>query len=203
VNKSWLYILIAVLVIVAGFSAYQAGRFLRPKVVQEDTKLSGTAWQNPPSVANVTLKKADGETIILGDLQGDINVIFFGFTRCPDVCPLTMAKLAQIYRDLQEPKNLKVAMITVDPEFDTPKVTQSYISNFHPDFIGLSGSNTQIANAIQSFYIASQKSGEAQFVHTDAIIILDKQAHLRYVYGQNSLIDLAGDLKQLLSTKDW
>ncbi len=202
-KKPWIYTIIAVFIVLAGFAAYSAGRFFRPKIIPVTTELRGTAWQNPPSVADVSLTRADGSTLSFKDLQKDINVVFFGFTRCPDVCPLTLAKLAEIYRNLQEPQNLDVFMITVDPEFDTPEVTQNYISNFHPNFIGLSGDNSQVASALQRFFVAGQEASEGNFVHTDAVLILDKKANLRYVYGQTGLIYLEADLKQLLSNSDW
>lgn len=201
--KPWMYILIVLALVVAGFAAYFAGRYVRPKVIPLSSELHGTAWQNPPSVAEVALRKADGTTLSFTDLSKDINVVFFGFTRCPDVCPLTLAKLAEMFRNLEEPENLDVFMITVDPEYDTPEVTQSYVSNFHPRFIGLSGDNSQVTKALERFFVAGQESGEGNFVHTDAVLILDKKANLRYVYGQFGLIHLEGDLKQLLGRKDW
>lgn len=202
-KKTWLYIVIIFLLIGAGFAAYMAGRFLRPTVVQASTELHGTAWQNPPSVADISLTRADGSTFSFKDLQSDVNIVFFGFTRCPDVCPLTLARLAEIYRTMQEPENLSVLMITVDPEFDTPEITQRYISNFHPDFIGLSGDNSQVAQAIQGFFVAGQEAEEGKFVHTDAVLVLDKQARLRYVYGQSSLVDLEADLRQFVNMQNW
>ena len=202
-TKPWIYFLIAVGILLAGFAAYFAGRFFRPKIIPITTELHGTAWQNPPSVADVSLLRADGTPLSFKNLSKDINVVFFGFTRCPDVCPLTLAKLAEMYRNLQEPESLDVFMITVDPEFDTPEVTQNYIGNFHPTFIGLSGDNSQVASALQRFFVAGQEASEGNFVHTDAVLILDKKANLRYVYGQSSLIYLESDLQQLLNSKDW
>jgi protein SCO1 len=197
-KKVWLYMLVALLLLGAGFAAYRVGRSLRPKVVSNDSELQGTAWQNPPSVAEISLTRAGGSSFSFKDLQSDVNVVFFGFTRCPDICPFTMARLKEIYLNLQEPESLEVIMITVDPEHDTPEVTQNYIGNFHPNFIGLSGDNTQVAKAIQTFYVAGQEAEEGSFVHTDAVLILDREARLRYVYGQSSLVHLESDLRKLL-----
>lgn len=201
-KKLWLYGLGVLFLIGAGFAAYYSGRFLRPKVIVS-TELRGTAWQNPPSVAEVTLLGADRSEFSFNKLQSEVNIVFFGYTRCPDVCPLTLARLNEIYRNLQEPKHLSVIMISVDPEFDTPEITQNYIGNFHPDFIGLSGDNSQVAEAIQTFYVAGQETGEGSFIHTDAVLILDKQARLRYVYGQSNLVDLESDLRLLLGQSNW
>src|SRR5690606_41484390 len=83
---------------------------------------------------------------LAGDLEGDGALVFFGFTRCPDVCPLTMAQLSSAYGAVGEPEDLKVVMVTVDPEHDTPEVVGAYVERFHPAFVGLTGTN-QIGRA--------------------------------------------------------
>jgi protein SCO1 len=206
-KKIWLYLLLIILLAGGAYAAYWGGTRLKTakESVPEETQtgLRGTGWQNPPSVADITLTLADGTAFKLGDLQGNITVVFFGYTRCPDICPLTMSKLAQIYADLGEPKDLKVVLISVDPQTDTPEVIQNYASNFNPAFIGLSGDNSQVAAAIQSFYIAAQDLKNGTFAHTDALIILDRQSRLRLIYAQDNVDYLREDLKTVLSQADW
>lgn len=186
----------------AGFAAYFAGQMLRPSIRPVSAELQGTPWQDPPSVASIVLTQADNTPFYFSDLSHPVNLVFFGFTRCPDVCSITMARLAEIYRNLDD-KNLSVMLITVDPEFDTPELIQRYASSFHDAFIGLSGDNSQVASALQAFYIAGQEVSEGNFVHTDAVLILDQAANLRYVYGQSKLLYLEDDLRRLLSVQRW
>jgi protein SCO1/2 len=200
-KKTWLYILAVLLIIGAGGVAYWSGAQLRAQreKVAAATEIRGTAFQIPPSVADITLTGGDGKLFKLGDLQGKIAVVFFGYTRCPDICPLTMSKLSQIYTDLGEPEDVSVVLITVDPETDTPEVIQRYAGAFNPTFIGLSGDNNQVATAIQKFYIVAQDLGEGAFAHTDALLILDRQARMRFVYSQDNVDYLREDLPKILA----
>jgi protein SCO1 len=200
-KKTWLYTLASVLVIVAAGVAYWSGAQLRAQreAVAAATEIRGTAFQPPQSVADITLTQGDGTPFKLAEMEGNIAVVFFGYTACPDICPLTMTKLAQIYKDLGEPEDVKVALISVDPERDTPEVTARYASAFHSSFIGLSGDNTQVATAVKSFYIAAQDLLDGTFAHTDALLILDRESRLHYVYSQDNVDFLKEDLPKILA----
>jgi protein SCO1 len=201
-KKPWLYPLFGVLIIAAGVAAYTGGRLLRETRDASFEGLRGTAFQIPPSVAEVTLTGVNGE-IKLGDLKGNLTLVFFGFTKCPDICPLTLRRIAESYEAIGQPQNVKVVMISVDPERDTADIAQSYAAAFNPSFIGLSGTNTQVAEAVKTFYVAAQELPEGLFIHTDAVIIMDSQSRLRYVYSQDALLFLEQDLTTLLAQKDF
>jgi protein SCO1 len=182
-----------VLLVAAGAGAYALGLALRPPPA-----VAGTELRDPPRVADLDLVRGDGTPVRLADVAGGrAMLVFFGFTRCPDVCPITMAHLARIYESLGEPDDLVVAMITVDPDHDTPEVVERYVRAFHDDFVALSGSNAQIAVAARSFYVGfTEVSGPAQ-VHTDVVAVVDRQGRLRYVYSQDALRRLAADYPTL------
>jgi protein SCO1 len=196
-KRSWLYTLVAILLVAAGVAAYSLGRVLRETRIA--TTLSGTAFQKPVNVSDVTLQTLQGD-FQFADLKGDVVIVFFGFVRCPDVCPLTMSRLAEIYRSLGEPKDLKIVMVTVDPEHDTPELTAQYVQAYHPDFIGLSGNNRQVAEATTRFYIGANTTVDGQVVHTDPLLILDRQGAMQRVYSQTSMMQLQQDLPKLLGT---
>lgn len=188
-------VLTVVTLALAGVAAYTLGVALRPP-----PQLAGTALQSPPSMVDLQLVRGDGTELTLGEaLGGTTTLVFFGFTRCPDVCPFTMARLGQLYEDLGRPANLQVAMITVDPEHDTPELLQTYVSAFHPEFIAFSGSNTQIASAARAFFVGYSGIGSENFVHTDVVAVLDRAGSLRYVYSQQNLPRLPADLPLLLA----
>jgi protein SCO1 len=196
VTRSRIRIVLTVVTLaLAGVAAYTLGVALRPP-----PELGGTALQNPPSMVDLELVRGDGVEVRLGDaLQGTTTLVFFGFTRCPDVCPFTMARLGQMYEDMGRPGNLNVAMITVDPEHDTPELLRTYVSAFHPDFLAFSGSTAQIATAARAFFVGYAGIGTENFVHTDVVAVLDRSGSLRYVYSQQNLPRLPGDLPQILA----
>jgi protein SCO1 len=195
-KRSWLYALVAILLVAGGVAAYSLGRIVGDTAPPE---LAGTAFQQPVDVSDVSLQTSEG-AFQFADLKGNVAVVFFGFVRCPDVCPLTMSRLAEIYRALGEPRDLKIVMVTVDPEHDTPEIVERYVRGFHPSFVGLSGTNTEVANATQRFYIAANVTGDGQVIHTDPVLILDRNGAMRRVYSQTSMLQLQQDLPVLLET---
>ncbi len=196
-KRSWLYGLVAVLLVAAGIGAYSLGRILGGE--RTSGELGGTPFQTPTSVSDVTLQRSEGD-FSFADLEGNVVVVFFGFVRCPDVCPLTMNRLAEMYRTIGEPNDLNIVMVTVDPEHDTPEITQNYAGGFHESFIGLSGTNTQVAEATKRFYIGSSITGDGQVIHTDPVLILDREGKMQRVYSQTSMMQLQQDLPKLLKT---
>lgn len=185
----------AVLLAAAGYGAFALGSWLRPP-----PELAGTPLQNPPLVGDVELVHVDLGTTTLRAAAGDARValVFFGFTQCPDVCPITMARLARIYADLGEPDDVQVVLVTVDPETDTPEVIANYARGFHPDFVGLSGSNPQIAVAARTFYVGYASLGGGQFTHSEAVVVVDREGRMRYVYGSDRVPRLEVDLPELI-----
>ncbi len=188
-------ILIVALLVAAGAGAYALGTFLSPA-----PELAGTALQNPPVVGDVELAHAERGALTLREASDGaaVTLVFFGFTQCPDVCPITMARLAKIYADLGEPDDVRVVMVTVDPETDTPEVIARYAAGFHPDFVGLGGSNAQIAVAARSFYVGYASLGDGQFTHSEAVAVVDREGRMRYVYGSDRVLRLEADLSELI-----
>jgi len=183
----------AALLVAAGAGAYLLGVWLRPKPAP-----AGTALQSPVPIAGLTLvDQAGREFHLADDLRGDVALVFFGFTRCPDVCPLTMAQLSSAYATVGEPQDLRVVMVTVDPEHDTPDVVGAYVERFHPSFIGLTGANSQVAEAAKAFFVGYGGAG-VNTVHTEYVAVLDRQGRLAYVYGSEAVPSLGRDLPRLL-----
>lgn len=165
--------------------------------------LRGTTLDTPRLIEGVTLTDAAGKRVTLADYRGQVVVVFFGFTNCPDICPLTLGRLAKIYQDLGEPSDLQVLMITVDPEHDTPEIAQRYASGFHPSFVGLSGDSSDIARAARQFFVGFQDIGDGQFSHTDALIVLDRDGQMRIVYSQDNMMHVQDDLTTILAQRRW
>lgn len=194
-KKVWFYLLIGLAVAALGVAAYSLGVLLRPA-----PELRGTELITPAGVGDLTLEDAEGRNVTLGDYRDDLLLVFFGFTRCPDVCPLTMSRLAETYRELGEPEDLRVVMITVDPGHDTPQLTHQYATGFHPAFVGLGGSNPQIAAAAERFFVGYNDAGNQGVIHTDMVLLVDRQSQFRMIYSPDKLGHLGQDLNRIMAS---
>jgi len=180
---------------VAGTLAYVAGRTLAPPPERVATVLD-----NPQDASDLALTVAStGERTTFGELaeRADWTLVFFGFVDCPDVCPFTMRRLAETYRDLGEPSDLQVVMVTVDPERDRGARLHEYVAGFHPSFVGLGGSAEDISAAARRFFIGYAGTGR-EIVHTEAVGLVDDSGRLRAVYGQGKVPRIGDDLVDLL-----
>lgn len=99
-----------------------------------------------------------GETVTDLDFRGKFQLITFGYTFCPDVCPTTLFNMAQALQLLGEPaKRIQPLFISVDPERDTPQVLREYVTYFHPDIIGLTGPAELVKRAADNFKVKYEK----------------------------------------------
>ena len=152
-----------------------------------------------------TLFDQEGHARTPDDFKGHVTVVDFGFTHCPDLCPTTLANLAQVLDKLGEARGrVQIDFITVDPERDTPGVLRDYLSGFGPNFVGLTGTPTSILKAAQTFKIFFQKmplpGGDYTMDHSAFIYILDPQGRVRLMSLDNrSPADIAHDILQLLN----
>ena len=138
-----------------------------------------------------SLPDVDGKVRTIADFKGKAVLVFFGFAQCPDVCPTTMAELAQVKKQLgAEGERIQGVFITVDPERDTPEVLKGYVRNFDPSFVALRGTPEQTlatAKAFKIFYekVPGKTPGSYTVNHTAASYLFDPQGRVRlYVrYG--------------------
>jgi protein SCO1/2 len=145
----------------------------------------------------------NGKPRTLADFRGKVVTVFFGFTHCPDVCPTTLAEMAQVMKELgSDADKLQVLFVTVDPERDTQEVLSRYVPSFNPSFLGLYGNAEQTARAAREFKIFFQKQpsgGSYSVDHSAGTYILDRQGRLRLFaqYGQGAAA-LLHDIRVLL-----
>ncbi|HUQ12421.1 MAG TPA: SCO family protein [Steroidobacteraceae bacterium] len=170
------WILVAAIALAAAVAGMYLARSLDQPVVQLE---SGTALPVPGELAAFSLIDTEGKPVSPAQLRGHATLVFFGFTYCPDVCPTTLAKLASVQKEVKVP-GLKVALITVDPERDTPEQLGKYISSFGGEFIGLTGSPPEIVKAQKSFGVAASRvelaGGGYTMDHSATVFLLDSQA---------------------------
>lgn len=174
--------------------------------------------EQKPSFASVDITGANyakdfeltdhnGQVRRLPDFKGKVVVMFFGFTQCPDVCPTSMAELAEIKQMLgKDGDRLQGLFVTVDPERDTPEVLKAYMANFDPSFIALTTTPEKLAILAKDYKVYYKKvPGKTPtsytMDHSAGSYIYDPQGNLRLFtrYGSGAKV-LASDIAQLLKS---
>lgn len=169
------------------------------------TAPEGAALVSPPhQVQDFTLVSHTGEPVSLSDLRGEPVMIIFGYTHCPDVCPLTLAEFQRAESILAETgETAHFVFISVDGERDTPEVLANYVPRFSADFIGMTGTEDvlqQIAGDYGLLYSVEKGRGQVMVSHSSAAYLLDQNGFLRsvYFYGAEGEA-IAEGIRQLLS----
>jgi protein SCO1/2 len=173
---------------------------------EKKPQFSGIDLTGADYAKDFNLPDTEGKPRSLKDFAGKVVVVFFGYTQCPDVCPTTLAEIAQAKQILGgDGAKVQGVFITVDPERDTPQVLKGYVANFGSDFVALRPSPDQLAGVAKDFKVYFKKvegkaPGTYTMDHTAASFVYDAQGRLRlytrYGIGPQAL---AGDLKQLLA----
>lgn len=165
---------------------------------------------NPPIVAP-ELQGIDqkGEPFSMDKVKGKVTLLFFGYTNCPDVCPLTMGQITTIYRQLSADSNeLSVIFASTDPERDTPQVLAQYIDLFDSSFWGVQIPQTALAEVMSAYSGLAQKdelpegktAEQYTITHSNWIYAIDREGNLRLIFSsQLQTQQIADDVKYLLS----
>ena len=129
-----------------------------------------------------------GRAVTEADFAGRWQLVFFGFTHCPDVCPTALYEVTQIYQALgAKGDKLRTLFITVDPERDTPELLRDYISSFDPRIVGLTGTPEQLAAALKSYRGYARKvpleGNNYTMDHTALVYLMDSKG--RFVESFN------------------
>ena len=149
------------------------------------------------------LRDWDGRERSLVDFRGKVVMIYFGYTRCPEACPLQLYSLSQLMKNLGTASaRVQVLFITLDPQRDTPKSLKLYLNSFDPSFLALTGSMAEVDRAARTFhvtYIRVPVGNDYSIDHTSVTYVLDKGGRLRFREPSSAgLNDYLGDLRQLL-----
>lgn len=152
-----------------------------------------------------SLTDHNGRQRSLEDFRGQVVVMFFGFTHCPDVCPTTLAELAGAVKKLGPAgEKVQVLLVTIDPERDTPELLAKYVTAFNPKFLALRGNADETARVAKEFKVIYQKVAGPRpenyaMDHSAGSYIFDRQGRLRlYVgYGRGAEV-FAHDIDLLL-----
>lgn len=174
---------------------------------QAETEALKSGVFNPPRLApEFTMQSSQGGEFKLKQTRGKLVVLGFGFTHCAEVCPVTLANLAQVRKKLGDlASEMQVIYVTVDPANDPPARMNEYLRLFDASFIGATGTEAQLAAVQKEYGIvatkATGKNGEAQVHHSSYLYLIDRTGYLRALvpFGK-SADDIVHDIKILLQT---
>ena len=179
---------------------------------------SETEWNSvditgtlPPLEFTMT-RASDERTVTAEDYKGKIVLLYFGYTFCPDVCPLTLANVSLALNKLgPSAENVQVLFVTVDPDRDSLSVLKEYTENFGPEVVGLRGTPDEIAalaKRYRVYYSVTPASGDKPYAvdHSSAIYVFDETGRIRLLVAsmsatQPDIEGLASDLSRLLGQK--
>lgn len=144
-----------------------------------------------PSVPAFVLSDQEGQPFSEQNLRGRWTLLFFGFTHCPDVCPLTLGALAQVWQNVEgQVRNLplQVVLVSVDPDRDSPQVLAEYLQRFNPKFIGLRGDMAAINRLAKPLGIYSERqvhpehAGHIEVKHSPAVLLVDPNLQVHTLF---------------------
>jgi len=175
-----------ILSVVAPLCAALGGFWLARELDSSGPELASGTWlPQPKPITDFHLTDHRGFPFWLHDLQGRPALVFFGFTHCPDVCPTTLAKLAQI-KKIAAIAGLQVLFVTVDPARDTTAVLGPYVHAFDPDFIGLTSDNQTILKMAANFGVAVNKidlpDGDYVMDHSAVVFLLNGHGQIAGIF---------------------
>lgn len=167
--------------------------------INELRDLGATRYPEPRAVADFELLDQQGNSFTQAELAGHWTLVFFGFTSCPDICPLTMTELAQFSRRFSEQEGIEtpeVLFVTVDPDRDGVEEVAAYMSRFDESFTGLTGMDADIREVAAQFFVtySSDESDEMHGAHPQPVSNPDD-----YGVSHNAHVSLVNPLGQLHS----
>ncbi|HLQ85128.1 MAG TPA: SCO family protein [Salinisphaeraceae bacterium] len=135
-----------------------------------------------------------------------LTLMFFGYTHCPDICPMTLARLKAAMASLDEDvrNNMNVLFVSVDPERDTPERLKQYTQHFGPQFVGLTGTQKQLTKLTKTMritysYSEPDENGFYLVNHSSAVFVFDDEGKVRLLINQDETVDqISEDLQTLL-----
>jgi protein SCO1/2 len=161
----------------------------------------GGCHRRPPAPADrpgfggdFTLTNQHGQPFQLTQLRGKVVLLFFGYTFCPDMCPMTMAHITEVMTRLgDDRREVAPVFVSLDPQRDTPASIQAYVTHFSPDLTGLTGSPADIARVAAQYHVSyttiGNDSKDYLINHTTAIFLIDRQGALRNYVAYNEPTD--------------
>jgi protein SCO1/2 len=189
-------------VLVIGLVVLVAVMFLVPRGDRGGALRATTLLPEPRALPSVELSDSRGEPLRLDEPSGEFTLLFFGYTNCPDVCPLTLKALAEARRELARRapriKPPRVVFVSVDPERDTAAQIASYLQHFASDFVGATAADATLEPLLTTLGVTVEKhdhgGASATVTHSSAVYVLDPAARwVAVAAGPHDPATLAAD----------
>ena len=183
-NFTWT-IASCVVVMLVAVSLYVNKMTTKVHLSSEQLKDMGLYLIEPPrNLGSFNLMDSTGKEFLPQDFEGKWNMLFFGFTFCPDICPITMSMLSRIEKglDIENQEKIRIFLVTVDPDRDSPDQLKVYLENFSENFIGLTGGLDQIYNfatRVNAPFNPIKNNKESNYTvdHTGSIILINPEGN--------------------------
>ncbi|HVH84388.1 MAG TPA: SCO family protein, partial [Steroidobacteraceae bacterium] len=196
VRRPWFWIL----VVVAAAGAALLGFLLAQQLDRESPALASGTWlPRPKPLGDFALVDASGRPYTRADLTSAPTLVYFGFTHCPDVCPTTLAKLAQLRR---QPglDSLRVLFVSIDPQRDSPAAVGLYAHAFDPSFQGVTGKPAEIESLARNFAVAVNRvdlpGGDYTMDHSAVVFLVAANGIVAIFTPPFEVPALAADLRR-------
>ncbi|KPQ31084.1 MULTISPECIES: SCO family protein [unclassified Halomonas] len=171
-------------------------------------RTADTSEIQPP--LDFSLVDEDGQAVEAEDFLGKVTLVYFGYTYCPDVCPITLARLAGTLNQLDDDvrEDIQVLFISVDPERDTPEVVKRYTNAFGPDFIGITGDLEEIdalTNRMRVTYEYEEPNQRGDYIvtHTSAVFAFDREGEAQFlIRDSHPISDAVADINRLVDESE-
>ena len=176
---------------------------------QKPTLVSATVFDQPRALNDFKLTDDHKKTFTMAQLKGHWNMVFFGFTHCPDLCPTTLSTLNQAYTSLQAQGQTvmpQVVFISVDPQRDDPQQIKEYLSSFNPHFLGATGTEAQLKQLSQELSVLYAKISQPDnknytIDHSGTILLINPQGQFAGVFTlPHDAKKIAQDMKTILAS---
>jgi protein SCO1/2 len=182
------------------------GLFLLSACGGQPYQFRGTTLEPPSQAADFTLADHNGQSFTLSEQRGNVVLMFFGFTSCPEVCPTTLAEMRAARKELgADAEKVRVVFVTVDPERDTPDRMKRYVTNFDPSFTGLIGTEAELKPIYEAYGVTAIRrelpnSGlKYTMDHTAHTYVIDQQGRLRSLLQYGAPVeDIVSDVRYLV-----
>lgn len=174
--------------------------------LDQNTKSDYYGMVSEREAPEFTLTDQDGAKVSLSDFKDKVVLIFFGYTHCPDICPMTMSVINNVMDQLgDQADRVQVVFVTIDPERDTKDKLKSYIPYYNENFIGLTGTPEEIDKVADDYNIFySKEEGESSsgylMGHGSSVLLITPEGDILLRYPQNTMdpAAIAGDIEKIL-----
>ncbi len=180
--------LVPAMVVIAVMAA-TTGFFISAKQAEKDrlesqVQIQGLFWPNPRQIGEFETVDHNQSSFGLSQLKGKWSFVFFGYTHCPDICPITLSMMASIYPELNGTvDNVQVLFVSVDPARDSTDKLAEYVNYFDPDFIGLGGTENQVNSMTRqlgvAYFLNKEDDTENYLVdHSASLYLISPEAQM-------------------------